>query len=570
MAKVKDYPLYETTVFEDFRIMTENVAKKYPDDPAFSYKEKPSDEKTVVLTYSQVRDEQRDYGTGLVDLGCREKHCAIIGAGSVGWALTYFSLMSIGAVSVPLDKEWPAKDLAAAVNRAHCSYVFYSSEVADKIDVLREECPDIKNFVCMWGTPVQGDLCRVYLTGKGHDLYTAGDNTYYDYPLDPDKMASIVFTSGTTGKGKGVMLSQTNICTDMTQGMYNFEVTRKTLCALPLHHTFGSTANLVGHFAQGSEIYFSNGLRYISKEMQEQQPTPLVLVPLFLEKIHKKIWSTARKTGKEKLLRAMMKVSNGLRKVGVDARRKMFASVLSAVGGKVEFVICGGAPLNQELVYTFDAIGITIINGYGITECAPLVSVNRNKKCKPGSVGAPNIGELIQIREPNEEGEGEICVKGSNVMLGYYEEPEATAAVFDEEGYFRTGDIGKVDEEGWLYITGRLKNLIILANGKNVYPEEIEQDIAAIPGVEEVIVYAGESKSDASKEVIVAEIFPDYEYTQEMGIEDVQKYFGDHVAEINRNVPSYKMVGLVKIRTTEFPKNTTRKITRFAIDKTID
>ena len=570
MAKMKDYPLYETTVFEDFRIMTENVAKKYPDDPAFSYKEKASDENTVVITYSQVRDDQRDYGTGLVDLGCREKHCAIIGAGTVGWAYTYFSLMAIGSVTVPLDKEWPAKDLAAAVNRAHCEYVFYSSEIADKIEVLRAECPQIKNFVCMWGTPVQGDLCRVYLTGKGHELFLGGDNTYYDYEIDPDRMASIVFTSGTTGKGKGVMLSQTNICSDMTQGMYNFEVTRKTLCALPLHHTFGSTANLVGHFAQGSQIYFSNGLRYISKEMQEQQPTHLVLVPLFLEKIHKKIWSTARKTGKEKLLKTMMKVSNGMRKIGLDARRKMFSSVLSSLGGKVEFVICGGAPLNQELVYTFDAIGITIINGYGITECAPLVSVNRNKKCKPGSVGAPNIGELIKIREPNENGEGEICVKGSNVMLGYYEEPEATAAVFDEEGYFRTGDIGKVDEEGWLYITGRIKNLIILANGKNVYPEEIEQDIAAIPGVEEVVVYAGESKSDATKEVIVAEIFPDYEFVQEMGIEDVQKYFGDHVAEINQHVPSYKMVGLVKIRTTEFPKNTTRKITRFAIDKTVD
>ncbi len=570
MARVKDYPLYETTVFEDFRIMTENVAKKFPEDPAFSWKDKASDEETRSMTYSQVRDEQRDYGTGLVNLGCREKHCAIIASGTPGWALTFFSLMSIGAVTVPLDKEWPAKDLASAVNRAHCSYVFYSADVAEKIDVIREECPGIQNFVCIWGTAKQGDQCRAYITGKGHELYESGDNTYYDYPLDPDKMASIVFTSGTTGKGKGVMLSQTNIVSDMTQGMYNFSITRKTMCVLPMHHTFGSTCNLVGHFAQGCEIYFSSGLRYISKEMQEQQPSHLVLVPLFLEKIHKNIWATARKTGKEKLLRSMMKLSNGMRKFGIDARRKMFSSVLSALGGKVEFVICGGAPLNQELVYTFDAIGITIINGYGITECAPLVSVNRNKLTKTGSVGKPNIGELIKIREPNEDGEGEICVKGPNVMLGYYEEPEATAAAFDEEGYFRTGDIGKLDEEGWLYITGRLKNLIILANGKNVYPEEIEQDINAIPGVEEVVVYAGESRSDATKEVIVAEIFPDYEYMQELGVENVQKYFGDHVAEMNQHVPSYKMVGLVKIRHTEFPKNTTRKITRFAIDKSID
>ena len=566
----KNYPLYETTVFEDFRIMTENVAAKYPDRAAFMYRKSPADETAVSVTFAEAKSDISGLGTALVAAGCREKHCAVIGSLSLGWVYSYYSLMSIGAVTVPLDKEWPADDLIATINRAECEYVFYSADILEKAEAIRTSCPTVKGMICMWGEGAEGDKNVMSLIGEGKAMMEAGDNTYYDYKLDPDKMASIVFTSGTTGQGKGVMLSQTNICSDMTQGMYNFEVTRKTLCALPLHHTFGSTANLVGHFAQGSQIYFSNGLRYISKEMQEQQPTHLVLVPLFLEKIHKKIWSTARKTGKEKLLKTMMKVSNGMRKIGLDARRKMFASVLSSLGGKVEFVICGGAPLNQELVYTFDAIGITIINGYGITECAPLVSVNRNKKCKPGSVGAPNIGELIKIREPNENGEGEICVKGSNVMLGYYEEPEATAAVFDEEGYFRTGDIGKVDEEGWLYITGRIKNLIILANGKNVYPEEIEQDIAAIPGVEEVVVYAGESKSDASKEVIVAEIFPDYEYTQEMGIEDVQKYFGDHVAEINQHVPSYKMVGLVKIRTTEFPKNTTRKITRFAIDKTVD
>jgi len=308
----------------------------------------------------------------------------------------------------------------------------------------------------------------------------------------------------------------------------------------------------------------------VQRELHDEKPDSLILVPLYLEAFYRKIQSTLRERNKTKLVNTMIGVSNTAKKVGVNLSDKLFAAILAPFGGKLKTIASGGAPLSPEIFDFFTSIGITLINGYGITECAPLISANRNRHIVRGTVGMPIPCDKVKIDSPDENGEGEICVKGSNVMLGYYEEPEATAAVFDEEGYFRTGDIGKVDEEGWLYITGRLKNLIILANGKNVYPEEIEQDIAAVPGVEEVVVYAGESKSDATKEVIVAEIFPDYEYMQEIGIEDVQKYFGDHVNEINQHVPSYKMVGLVKIRTTEFPKNTTRKITRFAIDKTVD
>ncbi len=570
--KQKNYPLYETTVFEDFRIMVENAANKAPEKTAFSYKLNPREEAVEIKTFEDVRLDVRHLGTAIHNLGLSEKKVAIIGAASYGWIVSYFALMASGAVTVPADKEMPADDLAAIINKAACEAVFYSADIADKVAVFKEKCPTVKNFVSFSinGDKAEGDSTVWELIEAGAANFADGNNIYYDYALDPDKLASIVFTSGTTGKGKGVMLSQTNIVSDMTQGMYNFSITPKTMLVLPPHHTFGSTVNIVGHFAQNAEVYISSGIKYFQKEMKEQQPSHLILVPLFIETLYKRIWASAEKSGQANKLRNLIKVSNGLRKAGVDMRSALFKTVTSNFGGKLEMVICGGAALNQDIIDFFDGIGVTLLNGYGITECAPLISCNRNKYQKKGSVGTPIIGEEVKIADPDENGEGEICVKGPNVMMGYYEDPEATAAAFDEEGFFKTGDYGKVDEEGWLYITGRLKNLIIFSNGKNVYPEEIENEISRIYGVNEVVVYAGESKSNPNKEVIVAEIFPDFDGLKEKGIEDVKAYFTEEVKKANANMVSYKAVGSIKLRDTEFPKNTSRKITRFAIDKTIE
>ncbi len=568
----KNYPLYETTVFRDFRVMTENVANKYPDRVAFGYRKNPHDEKMITVTYAQAREDIRNLGTALVALGARERHVAIVGESSYNWVISYFSLMSIGAVTVPTDKDLPAEELLGIINTAECEMIVYSPSVEEKILSMKENIPTLKTLICMGESKVDGVYAIDAVIADGARRFADGDDTYYSYELDPDRLASIVFTSGTTGKGKGVMLSQTNIVSDMTQGMYNFSITERTMCLLPPHHTFGSTVNFVGHFAQGSMVYITSGLRYMMQEIKEVKPTHLILVPLFVETIYKRIWSTAEKTGKAKLLRTMMKVSNGLRKVGIDLRRKLFSSVLSVLGGELEMIICGGAALNQDIIDTFESLGIIILNGYGITECAPLISCNRNLYRKKGSVGVPIIGEQVKIKDPDENGEGEICVKGPNVMMGYYKNPEATAAAFDEEGYFKTGDYGKLDEEGWIYITGRLKNLIIFSNGKNVYPEEIENELSRIKGIAEVVVYAGESRSNPKKEVIVAEIFPDYDTLALHGIErdQVEAYFKEEVRRANERMVSYKAVGHVKIREVEFQKNTSRKIIRFAIDKSID
>ena len=567
---MKNYPLYETTVFENFRVLTENAADKTPDVAACVYRKHPDDAEPVVVTYEQMRCDIRHMGTEELAMGLRDAHVALIGESSYFWVCSYFSLMSVSAITIPLDKEMPLVDMAATLIRAETTALFCSPAIEDKVAQLLPLVPSIKTVVYMTDETMEGKTTLADLIAAGKEKYEAGDNSFYENEIDPDALASIVFTSGTTGKGKGVMLSQKNICSDMTQGMYNFAITQKTMMVLPPHHTYGSTVNFVGHFAQGATVYMSAGIKYILKELNDFKPTHLILVPLFVETFYKRIWATAERQGKADLLRKMMKVSNGMRKVGIDLRRKLFKSVLSAFGGELQMIICGGASLNQDIINTFDAIGVTILNGYGITECAPLVSCNRNKLQKKNSVGTPIIGEQIKIADPDENGEGEICVKGPNVMMGYYKDPEATAEAFDEEGYFKTGDYGYVDDEGWIYITGRMKNLIIFSNGKNVYPEEIEMEISRVRGVNEVVVYAGESKKHPEKEVIVAEIYPDKDLLAADGVTDLKKYFNDQMKIVNSRMVGYKAVGLVKIRNEEFVKNTSRKITRFNIDKNID
>ena len=705
----KNYPLYKTTHFKDFKEMIENVAERYPDRSAIRYKANPSSSEQQFYTYLQGRDIVRALATEWIAMGTGREKVAIIGEASPEWVFSYFSLMAMGAITVPVDKDLPVADIASILNTAECRFVVFSASCEKKVCELKELVPSLESFVQMNGeiapyaigyaeverrgkeklaagdrsyldlqidpdelativftsgttgkgkgvmlsvtnicsdmeqgmylfdiTPktmcvlpphhtfgstvnfvghyAQGSeiyisaglryimnekkVCELkelvpslesfvqmngeiapYAIGyaeverRGKEKLAAGDRSYLDLQIDPDELATIVFTSGTTGKGKGVMLSVTNICSDMEQGMYLFDITPKTMCVLPPHHTFGSTVNFVGHYAQGSEIYISAGLRYIMNELKEFRPSHLILVPLFVETFYKRILSTAEKQGKLKLLNGMRKFSNALRKVGIDLRPLFFKSVLSNFGGELKLIISGGAALNQEVIDFFESIGVVILNGYGITECAPLISANRNEYRKQGSVGLPILGGHVKIADPDENGEGEICYKGPNVMLGYYKNEEATREAFDGEGYFRTGDYGKIELEGndqWLYITGRKKNLIIFSNGKNVYPEEIEADIQGVYGVGEVVVYAGESKSDPQKEVIVAEIYPDADALKLRGITDAQTYFDGEIKKINQKNVSYKTVGKVKIRTEEFPKTTSRKIIRFRIDKSID
>lgn len=572
----KNYPIYKTTFIDDMRSLVEEAAQNFPEDIAISYKEHYSDKEVKRVSFTQWRDDVRSIGTELIARGLREKTIALIGENSYGWCCSFFAIMAIGSVVVPVDKDLNIDDIKGIIDTTESEALIFGKASEDKISEIlsNKGFSTVSKLFSIADSSKVADIQEVTslnsLIVAGTKRYADGDNSYYDYKIDTNKLASIVFTSGTTGKGKGVMLSQANIGLDMTLGMYNFDITKKTLHVLPPHHTFGSTVNYVGHLSQGCEVYISSGIKHVSDEIREQQPTHLILVPAFLEVMNKKIWAAARKGGKEGLLKGMMALSNFLRKFGIDIRRKLFKSVLKPFGGKLEMIICGGAKLDEDIIRTFDSIGITVLNGYGITECAPLISANRNKYQKPGSVGTPILACRVKIDNPDENGEGEICVKGPNVMLGYFNNPEATAEAFDKDGYFHTGDYGRLDEEGWIYITGRKKNLIILSNGKNIYPEELEAELQKIEGVSEVVVYAGESKVQKDKITIVAEIYPDFDLLKARGVENPQSYFDDQVKLINSKLPVYKAIKRVKLRDTEFQKNTSRKIVRFSIDKQID
>ncbi len=559
-TQMHEYPHYE-----DIRDFIEQIDNKYNDRCAFSYRLDPRDKVVQKKNYKELCSDVRALTTELIERGYTGKHICIVSKLSYYWAVCYYAIMCAGAVVVPLDKDWGAEELTETARTAEISLLICDSESSEKANAMASGI-GIDAPLLLDGDNNDAQT----LIDSGNEKIKNGNTAYYDLQLDPDKLTMLVFTSGTTGKGKGVMLTQKNVLEDISFVVPYVDYQVKTIALLPPHHTFGSTITILGQNSLGCDIYISSGLRYVQHELIEQKPGHAIMVPLYLETFYRKIQAKLKDTGKEKLVKTMMKISNALRKIGIDIRRKLFKDILAAFGGEIRMVISGGAALNQEIADFFEGVGVGIINGYGITECSPVISVNHSKNVIPGSVGFPGDVVDVKIAEPNEDGEGEIRVKGPNVMLGYYKNEEATVEAFDEEGYFKTGDYGKIGKQGELYITGRKKNLIILSNGKNVYPEEIESEFVAIPGLVDIVVYEGESKRGNMYNAIVAEIYPDKDYFAKEKIDDIEGYFKSQVDEYNKTCVVYKKIAVLKIRENEFPKNTLRKIMRFKIDKTID
>ncbi len=565
---MKKEQLHEKLDFDNIRHLIEWAGGTHSTKYAYSFRNSPLDRDVVKVTFHQLRNEVRSLACEMAAMGCSGKHCALIGRLSYEWALVYFAALSIGAVLVPLDKDWHATDLAETAKKAGAEFLFCDEDIAEKAAVIEEALDLASDTVYMLAKNKDRNIKT--LTALGSMKFQRDASVYFDTPIDTERLALLVFTSGTTGKGKGVMLTQKAILSNMTSALPYIDYSDKTVGVLPPHHTYCSTIMFAAHAMIGAEIYVSSGLRYITAELKEQKPGHLVLVPLYLETFFRKIMTNAKKQGKDETLLKTIKLSNSIRKVGIDNRKLFFKTVREAFGGNLKTVISGGAPINPEILDFFEAIGIQTLNGYGITECAPLISVNHSKNVIKGSVGTVIDVDTVKIAEPNEDGEGEILVKGPNVMLGYYGDDEATNEAFDEDGYFRTGDYGKLDKNNVLYITGRKKNLIILSNGKNVYPEEIENEFTAIPGILEIVVYEGQSKRGNEHNAIVAEIYPDYDYCKKNGIEDVKAYLKEYVDKYNLNAIVYKRIKLIKLRKEEFPKNTLKKIQRFKLDMSIE
>ncbi len=559
--------IHEPRYFENVRALIEWATEEYGNETVYSFRPNPRAD-IVKKSFVEFRDDVRALASELLAMGCAGRHCVVIGKLSYEWAATYYAMLSIGGVLIPLDRDWQPEDLAATVERAEAKFLFCDADLKEKAAVIESKVSFASPTVYLGGK--EGDLSLESLIEKGRAKFAADPDAYFKAPIDPHAMSLLVFTSGTTGKGKGVMLSQNAILSDLSSVIPYMDFGKKTVGVLPPHHTFGSSVMLVGHMMIGSEIYISAGLRYVAKELKEQEPEHLVIVPLYLETFYRRIMANLKEKKKEKLVARMIKVSNGMLKVGIDVRAKLFAEIRAAFGGKVKMIISGGAPINPDILNFFEAIGISTLNGYGITECAPIIAVNRSKHPVRGSVGHVLDIDTVKIDHPNEDGEGEIWVTGPNVMLGYYKDEAATKDAIDEEGYFKTGDYGKLDKNNVLYITGRKKNLIILSNGKNVYPEEIENELVATPGIIDIIVYEGQSKRGLEHNAIVAEVYPDMEYIQKNNITDIKAHLQKYVDDYNRTAVPYKKIGVLKVRDTEFPKNTLRKIMRFKLDMSID
>lgn len=492
-------------------------------------------------TFNELFYDLSGLGQYLYKVGMRGKKVAILSENSYYWIACYYSIITGKMTAIPLDPKLPKEDIADLMVRSECDAIYYSKEFEDTIEHLKAtEGVVLKEYILI------EDFYSVI--EEGHNDVKNGAENYINDEVLPEDLAFIVFTSGTTGKSKGVMLSQNNVasatcstCRAMTGG--------RAIGFLPLHHCFCWISALFSGLILTEWGFVCRSLKDIQKDMVNFQPQNFAAVPLAIETIYKKIWFTAERSGKADVLRKGLKISNFLMKIGIDKRRKIFGEIIKSLGGNLEIIVCGGAYLDEKYERGMYDFGVQIINGYGITECSPAVTCNRLDNFKFGSAGLPLDCNEIKINDPDEDGVGEIYVRGSNVMQGYYNDPEATAEAFDGD-WFKTGDFGYIDEDGFLFFRGRKKNLIVLSNGKNVSPEEIEDKLSTIEYVKEVVVYEENG-------FITAEFFLDTVSTP-----DAKERIKGDVNEINKKMPMYKQVAKVKTRDTEFPKTTTLKILR--------
>ncbi len=538
----KPYPLYDFPKLETLRSIINFIAETYESRQAFRIPRKGK-QGDKYRTFREFYDEIRNFGTVLLDRGFSGDRIAIIGENSYKWIVSYFAVTNTGNVALPLDRELSAEELADLVNRCGCKGVIFSKSFRDYADYFKENCPSVETYICM------KEIHN--LKEEGAKLIAEGNTAFDDVKVTPDDMAAIVFTSGTTGKSKGVMLTHGNIATDAYCVCRYVTGHGRGPLLLPLHHTFSITANVIAALMYGGRIHAITSLRNIQRDIVDDKSTVMIAVPTAVEMIHKKVWATAEEKGKAEIMKKGMKISDTLLKFGIDVRKKLFKEVYEGLGGEFNIVICGGAALSQKAEEDMTSWGINVLVGYGITECAPIVSVNRPDHQKRGSCGLILGCNQVRIANKNDEGIGEIQVKGANVFKGYFGDEEETKKTFTEDGWFKTGDLGYVDNDGFLFITGRSKNLIILSNGKNVSPEELEvKVIDEIDSIEEAIVFA---KDDA----IAIELFFDTEKYP-----NAKDEIQEQINAFNRHMPAYKKIKEVIIRDEPFPKTTTLKIKR--------
>lgn len=546
--KKQNFSYYEVTKFDTVKEMLDIAVKEAGDKIAFKYK--GNDGKIVEVSYSQFDQQTKWLGAALTEMGFSDKHIACIGKNSYKWVLTYLTVLKSSGVYVPVDKELSPKDILNVLNDSECSVVFYTQAYEELFMSSADKLPNVKMFI---GFDRFDDSGNFLSFGK---LIERGEKCDFKdcqaLTSDPYALKLLVYTSGTTGIAKGVMLSEHNLVSSVYYGLQVSTVYDTCLSVLPYHHTYEAVSGILVSLHNHSTICINDSLSAVLKNLQLYHPSYIYLVPAFAEMFHSKIIKNIKDSGKEKAFNKLIYISNILRKVGIDLRKTFFKSVHKAFGGRLRKIVCGGAPIRPEIGKFFDDIGISLINGYGITECSPLVSANHDMFNDYHTAGVKLPCIDWKIDSPNDEGIGEICVKGDIVMLGYYKQPQKTAEVL-KDGWFYTGDYGYINDKQQLVITGRKKNIIVLNNGKNVYPEEIEGYIQGIDYVTEVVV-KGLIDENGDEKSLMAEVFLSEEKTCEEVLKDIKK--------VTRELPVYKQITKVVIRSQEFDKTTSKKIKR--------
>ncbi len=561
-------PLYQVKQILNLREMLEQTVEEFGSRTAFLAKKKEEGE-YLPVTYAQFKKDVECLGTALTDLGLKGKRIAVIGENRYEWAVSYMAVVNGTGVVVPIDKELPENEIESLVQRSDSNAVIFSGKFEEIMKRISENNPGIKYFINMDGAGKKdGDVSFRALTETGADMIKKGNRDFLDAAIDNEAVSILLFTSGTTDLAKAVMLSHSNICSNImaVHKMVYMDENDIFLSFLPLHHTYECTCGFLVPIYKGAAIAYCEGLRHIVKNLKESKATVMLSVPLLFESMYKRVWSqAAKKPGMVLKMKAALGVSNFLRSVfKLDLTKKIFKQLHETLGGHIRLFISGAAAIDPLVAKGFRDFGIHFLQGYGLTECSPIVTVNRDVYFRDNSAGLPLPGVEVKIVDKDSEGVGEIITRGPNVMMGYYQNEEASLKVL-KDGWFYTGDLGYVDDEGFLYITGRKKNVIVTKNGKNIFPEELETLLNRSPYIKESMVWG--KPGDDGDIMICAEIVINMEtieeeYPETPDRQHLHSLIDKEVRAVNKKLVLYKHIREFTIREQEFIKTTTKKIKR--------
>jgi long-chain acyl-CoA synthetase len=554
----------------DLKQMMESSVELYGDNIAFHVKDKVGGPYRGI-TYKEAKADVDALGTALTSLGLKGKCISIIGDNRYEWAISYLAVVCGTGIVVPLDKELNASELEQLIKEAGVECIIYTNKYEKIFQDMKNRGETNLKFLINMDAEVSDEsrLSLREITEAGKVLMENGNREFLDAQIERDVMSIILFTSGTTGIAKGVMLSHGNIVEDLMASPTLLEVRPEDVffSVLPIHHTYECTCGFLMPLYRGASIAYCEGLKYIVKNLSEARPTIFLGVPLIVESLHKKIWQNAKKSGKADTLKKVIAINKITKKIGLDLAPIFFKQIIALFGGRMKVIICGGAAIDPNILQGIRDFGVNAVQGYGLTECAPICALNPDKYPKNDAAGYIPPGFGIKIHEPDPEtGIGEICARGGNVMLGYYNNPEASAEVL-KDGWFHTGDLGYLDEDNFVHITGRIKNVIITKNGKNVYPEEIENYIGRIPYVSESLIW-GKDSEETGETLIFASIRADYDEVKEVlgenyTDEQVEALIWKEIDKLNTDLPFFKRIKKIDVRKEEFEKTTGKKIKRF-------